>query len=499
MYRRYVFFVVASLALFMMSVDSTIVATALATIQRGMKANLSWTGWVITAYQLTAMTVMPLMGRISDEWGRKRVFLACVTIFTTGSLLCALSPNIYWLIAARALQALGGGGFMPSAVGIVGDHFAEERARAVGLFTSIFPLGGLIGPALGGWILDLAGWQAIFLVNLPIGVLVLVLSHFLLEPDPEVQRTHLDLAGAGLFALSVLSVMYFMTRLGEDPAAASSWVTWLVLATSAFFLAAFLRREARASTPVLEVALLKNRAFAVINILNFLYGACVFGLLAFIPYYAQVAYGLSNLASGSLLTARAVGMMGMATVTSMSLKRTGYRLPMAAGFLVLAASTLGLSSSWHLQGVFGRRIADFWWLFALVAVSGVGVGLASPSSNNAALELMPDKIAAITGLRGMFRQTGGVIGTSAIVLVLSRFPDRVAGFHVVFLGVTAVLVLATLLIRGVPDGRAGASLTANPPLQAEPEAAAGAKDRAQELGRRQGPGISKPGRRDTMP
>lgn len=153
-YRRYVFFVVASLALFMWSVDSTIVATALATIQRDVKANLSWTGWVITAYQLTAMTVMPLVGRISDEWGRKRVFMGCVTIFTAGSLFCALAPNIYCLIAARFLQALGGGGFMPSAVGIVGDHFAEERARFIGLFTSIFPFGGLIGPALGGWILD---------------------------------------------------------------------------------------------------------------------------------------------------------------------------------------------------------------------------------------------------------------------------------------------------------------------------------------------------------
>lgn len=130
-YRRYVFFVVASLALFMWSVDSTIVATALATIQRDMKANLSWTGWVITAYQLTAMTVMPLVGRISDEWGRRRVFMGCVTIFTAGSLFCALAPNICCLIAARFLQALGGGGFMPSAVGIVGDHFAEERPRFI--------------------------------------------------------------------------------------------------------------------------------------------------------------------------------------------------------------------------------------------------------------------------------------------------------------------------------------------------------------------------------
>lgn len=150
----------------------------------------------------------------------------------------------------------------------------------------------------------------------------------------------------------------------------------------------------------------------------------------------------------------------MAAVTSMCLKRTGYRLPMVAGFLVLAVSILGLSFSRRFRGVFGGRVSDFWRLFVLVAVSGVGVGLASPSSNNAAIELMPEKIAAITGLRGMFRQTGGVIGTSVVALVLSRFRDQVAGFHAVSLGMATVLVLATPLIRGVPDGRQAAATAA---------------------------------------
>lgn len=453
-YKRYIFFGIASLALFMSSVDSTIVATALSSIQHGLNADLNWTGWTITAYQLISLTVMPLMGRISDEWGRKRIFLACVVIFTLGSLLAGLATNIYWLIFYRALQALGGGSFMPSAVGIVGDHFHENRAKAIGLFTSIFPLGGIIGPALGGWLIDISSWRYIFFVNLPIGIVVIVLAYFLLEPDPQLKHSRVDFLGSGLFAAMLLSFMYFMTYIGEEPARVANPETWVIFVISIGFLVAFIRRESRVESPVLDIALLKSRSFAIINGLNLLYGICIFGLLAFIPYYSQVAYGMSNLASGTLLTARALGMMGMATLSSMVLHKTGYRLPMALGFTVIALSILGLSPSWHFVVILGWRLPDFWWLAFLIFISGIGVGMASPSSNNAAIELMPDKISAISGLRGMFRQSGGVLGTSTVVLVLSLFPDKINGFHYIFLGMTFILLVSLILIRWVPNGLA---------------------------------------------
>jgi len=454
-HHRYVFFAVASLALFMSSASATIVATALPVIEHNLQADLVWTGWIITAYQLMTLTMMPLVGRISDEWGRKRVFLGCVAIFTLGSLFCALSPNIYWLIVSRFFQALGGGGFMPSAMGIVGDHFAEDRARAIGLFTSVFPLGGIVGPALGGWLLDYAPWQTIFLINIPVGVVVLVLSHLLLEPDPAARRTRVDLPGAALFSVSILTLMYFLTRIGENPSVVSSWITWFLLVLGILLLLVFLRWEKTAESPILELSLLKNPTFAVINGLNLLYGACILGMMAFIPYYAQLAYGLSNLASGSLLTARALGMIAMSALVSMSLYRTGYRLPMAAGFLVLAAGTLGLGLAPHGPVIGGWALTNYWWLAALVFISGVGIGLASPPSNNAAIELMPEKIAAISGLRGMFRQTGGVLGTCLILLVLSFYQDKSAGFRVIFTGMAVFLILTTPLIKKVPDGRGG--------------------------------------------
>lgn len=454
-HHRYLFFMVACLTVFMSSVNSTIVATALPNIQRSLGASLSWTGWVITAYQLTTITVMPLMGRLSDEMGRKRIFMACVAAFLLGSLFCTLSPSINWLIFSRFLQAMGGGSFMPLAVGIVGDHFSENKAQAIGLLTSIFPLGGIIGPGLGGWLLVIAPWQAIFLLNVPISLFILFLSFIILESDPPARRKVIDLVGTAFFALGMLSFMLFMTRLGETPDTATSLVSWLLLPLSVFLLMVFLRWETIAVNPIIEITLLKSPTFTIINGLNLLYGACVFGIMAFIPYYGQLVYGLSDFASGTLLTARGLGMMGMAIVTSMLLNRTGYRLPMGIGFLILAVSTLGLSYSLCNPVILGFTVPSLWWLAFLVFISGIGVGFATPSSNNAVIELMPQKIAAISGLRGMFRQTGGVIGTSTIVLILSVSPDKLRGFHMVFLGMTLSLLLAAPFILKVPDGRQG--------------------------------------------
>lgn len=451
-YRKTAVFTVASMVILLSAVNSTIIATALPSIERGLDSDLNWTGWVVTSYMLMNVTIMPLIGRISDEWGRKRVFMACVVVFTLGSLFCALSPNIYWLILFRFLQAVGGGGFVPSAYGIVGDHFVEDRAKAIGMFASIFSLGSIIGPALGGWILDTWSWRAIFWINLPVGAAVLLASYFLLERDRPGERTSIDLPGALYFAGALLSVMYFMTRLGQNPAAAASWQNWLWPVLGLAFLLAFMRRESTADSPILEMSLLKSRTFAVINVLNLIYGFSVFGVGSFIPYYAQAVYGISSLASGSLLTAQALGMMGMAAVTSMLLHRTGYRLPMAAGFLLLALCILGLSPYFHAPD-FLQGVPLYWRLAGLVFATGVGIGMVSPSSNNAALELMPDKISAITGLRGMFRQSGGVVGVSCIVLTLSFFREPAAGFSVIFAGMGALLLLVIPLIREVPDVR----------------------------------------------
>ncbi len=451
-YRKYLIFGVASLALLMASIDATIVATALPAIQKGFGSEINWTGWVITVYQLTMMIMMPLMGRISDEWGRKRIFIACIALFTVSSYLCAQATNIFALIFFRFLQAIGGGSIMPSAIGIVGDSFHEHRARAIGLFTTIFPLGGIIGPALGGIMLSFYSWKAIFLVNVPVGLVLIFIAFFLLDTDQAVTRTEIDFAGAGLFAGAILSMMYFMTRLGESPEIAAEPVNYLLPLLSLLFLFLFIRREKRTKTPILDLTLLRSRPFAVMNAINIIHGACILGMSSFIPYYAQTIYGMSDLTSGALLSIRAVGVMITATVTSMLIERSGYRLPMGIGFVVLIVSTLGMVPLLGAIQIPGIEISDYWRLAIVVFLAGVGVGMVSPSSNNAAIELMPEKISAISGLRGMFRGLGGVFGTSLTVLALSRFPDKEVGFTVVFIGMSVLLGLAMILLKDVPDG-----------------------------------------------
>ena len=161
-----------ALALFMASVDQTIVATALPTLQHDLHAPLTWSAWTITVYALGQVLAMPVVGKISDQFGRKRIFLSAVALFTTASLCCGFAPNIYFLVALRALQSIGGGAFLPSANGIVSDVFGRDRDRALGMFTSIFPMGAVAGPAMGGFFIDYWTWRGIFLVNVPIGIVV---------------------------------------------------------------------------------------------------------------------------------------------------------------------------------------------------------------------------------------------------------------------------------------------------------------------------------------
>ena len=175
--RRWLVFGIVSIGLFMASIDQTIVATALPAIEHDLHAGINWSGWTITIYALGQVIAMPMAGKISDMYGRKKVFGVSAAVFTIASLCCGFAPNMPLLLLPRFIQALGGGAFMPSATGIVSDHFGPERDRAVGMFTSILPVGGIIGPIVGGIFVSYWSWRGIFLVNVPIGILLIALTH----------------------------------------------------------------------------------------------------------------------------------------------------------------------------------------------------------------------------------------------------------------------------------------------------------------------------------
>jgi EmrB/QacA subfamily drug resistance transporter len=408
---------------------------------------------VLTAYQLAQAVVMPIAGKLSDELGRKRVFMGAVVLFTTGSLLAAIAPSVYLLIPARVMQALGGGAFLPTASGIVSEEFKENRARAIGLFSSVFPMGGVVGPTVGGLIVDHFSWRGTFLLNVPLGVLLFFLAtRVLRESERAAARRTIDALGIGMLSGGMVLIMYAMTDVGlyRDLARPAVWGCFL---SGVLLLSIFLRHEARHPAPVLDVTLLRQRPFVFSNLLNFFYGASIFGVFSFIPLYAVGRYGFSASEAGALLTPRAVGMAALSAWTAFMLRRTGYRLPMAVGLGLFGVAMFLLSRGFAGVRVAGYEAPDAVTFGAMVLLMGVGVGIAGPAANNAAIELMPDKVAAITGLRGMFRSVGGLMGTAVTVMIVEGYTDQTRGLQDIFLGISIIVPLVVIpLVFGVPNG-----------------------------------------------
>jgi EmrB/QacA subfamily drug resistance transporter len=448
---RHVFFILAVSAVLMSSIDTTIVAVAVPQLTTALDSPLLYVGWTITAYQLVQVIMLPLAGKLSDSFGRKKVFLTCVGIFTLGSLLCGLASSIWALVAARALQAVGGGGLMPSAVGVISDHYRERRAQARGLFSSVLPMGAILGPNVGGYILAHFSWRYMFFVNLPIGAIVFAGAFLLLSSDGPRESRHIDFPGVGLYAGAIALLLATMTAAGDDPDLWHTPFLWLGLLVSIGLFVLFLRHIRRAADPVMDYRLVAHQPFLAANLYNIVFGACVFGISSFIPFYAVTHYGLSTLMSGTVLTPRAIAMSGTAMIASMWIIKTGYRKPMVIGVLAISAMLFLLGMGWTEATIGSFQIDGFWLLASALVLGGIGMGISNPASNNATLDLAPERAAAMTGVRGMFRLTGGVLSVATIVLTLTFFPDRGQGLQMIFLVLSVAVLLAVPLAMMVPD------------------------------------------------
>jgi EmrB/QacA subfamily drug resistance transporter len=443
---RLLLFATVSIALFMASVDQTIVATALPSIQRDLHAQVNWSSWTITIYALGQVLVMPLAGKFGDQYGRKKIFLGAVVLFTTASLCCGLANNIYLLIVLRAIQALGGGAFMPSATGIIADRFGSGRDRALGLFSSIFPMGGIVGPVLGGIVVTYWSWRVIFLVNIPVGLVLLALGTVVIPRIPQRPDPHLDIRGVVLLGVTLLAAMLGIGYLGGTRSNPLSPYFLLPVGIALTAAVAFTRHSARAPSPFVSLRFLTGRGFGVMNLLNFLYGSAVIGFGPLVPLYAETRFHLAALPAGTLLTARAVGMIGVAALSVWMLRRTGYRWPISAGFVLCAVGMVATASS-------PRGLSTFAWLALATAVCGVGMGLCTPAANNATLQLAPEHAAAVAGLRGMFRQAGAISAVSVTAAIVARSADPGLAQARTFLVFAAILLCALPLVLLVPEHR----------------------------------------------
>lgn len=456
--RPYLIFAAAGLSLLMVTIDGTAVAVALPYFIRDFDTSVVWAGWTLSVYLIAVTSVMPLMGRLSDAFGRKQLYLASLLLFTLSSGACGLAPNIATLVGCRFLQGLGAAGFLPTAAGLVSDHFPRSRSRAIGLFSSIFSIGAIVGPSLGGWIVGQYTWRYIFYINLPIGLGLLLLIPFLLEtPAPAATATHVDVTGAALFCGAILLLMVSLNRLAESLAPATWPLTGLAFALSLGAIALFLRHERAAANPLLDLALLRSRPLLAANLYNLLLGAGIFGIVSFIPLYATAVHDLSTLLSGMILTPRAIGVLCTSIVTSFCLTRWGYRAPMLWGVGLLAGGTLLLGDVHFLVArALGIDARPTELLAAEVLVLGLGMGIASPASNNACIDLMPSHVATITGLRGMFRFVGGALGISLGTIILHASDAPAAGFRNAFVTAGLLLLLAVPLVFFLPHGKRGA-------------------------------------------
>jgi EmrB/QacA subfamily drug resistance transporter len=451
--KRYIIFIVTSLSLLLVSISGTSVSVAFPDITASFNAPLILAAWVLGVNQLAGTAIMPLAGKAGDIFGGKRTFLISIVVFTLGSLLSALAPNIEFLIAARFIQAIGAGSFLPLATAIVSDQFPNARQQAIGLFSSIFPIGMIIGPNIGGWLVNSFGWRSVFWLNIPLGIIVFIATQVILKPGKKLGGK-LDMTGAGLFTGMLSAFLTSLSIIGSSHDTTAWIISGLLLALSVVLLYLFLRHEGRIKDPIIDLQVLKDKPFQAANYFNFLYGMAVLGVMAFIPLYAIEVFGMSTLASGLILTPRSVGTMLASIVTSMSLPKWGYRGPMLFGTGAMIATLILLGFEFSSATFWGIHLSGAWVLGIIMFISGVGMGATAPAANNACIELMPDRVATITGVRGMFRQSGAAVSIAVTSLVLENFSHMGQGFRVVFFALAAVLVFSVPFIFAMPRSAA---------------------------------------------
>jgi EmrB/QacA subfamily drug resistance transporter len=452
--RRYLIFFSIGLSLLMYAIDATAVVVAFPNLIKAFDTNVLWAAWTISIYLVAVSSMMPLMGKLSDSFGRKKVFLISLILFTSSSLACGLSPNIYSLVAFRFLQGIGGASFLPTAAGIASDQFPEHRERAIGLFSSIFPIGGMIGPNLGGWIVSRYSWRYIFYINLPIGMILIALIIILLEDSEVLSRPRIDFVGASFFFGAILFLMVGLNLIAENLSLLSILLTGLFFVVSLLSFYLFFHQQKKDSNPILDMTLLKSKPFLAANVYNLMGGAGVFGIFSFVPLYATSVHQLSTLVSGMILTPRSLGMISASALTSFMLKRWGYRWPMVLGTTIISFTTILLAGpGFQLLKMTGTHLGVPQTLAVLIMFIGIGQGIAVPASNNACIELMPEKVATITGLRGMFRSVGGAFGISLITIILHLSSTPAHGFRIAFISFGLGLLFTIPLVFLMPTGK----------------------------------------------
>jgi EmrB/QacA subfamily drug resistance transporter len=331
------------LGIFVAAIDNTIVATAMGTIVSEL-GGLDQFVWVTSAYLVTEMAGMPIFGKLSDMYGRKRFFVLGISLFLLGSILCGTADSILELSIYRAIQGIGGGAMMPIAFAIMFDVIPpEKRGMLGGLFGVIFGTSSLIGPLLGAYITDYVDWRWIFYINIPIGIAALALIIYFYKESVNHARQQIDWWGASTLVGSVICLM-FALELGGQRFAWDSWVIISLFAAAAVLTAGFLYAETKAAEPIISFDMFREKLFAASTVLGLLYGGVFITFAVYIPIYVQGVTGGTATNSGLILLPMTLGSVVAAQVGGISSAKVPYRSVMFVSAVIFALGTFLLGT-----------------------------------------------------------------------------------------------------------------------------------------------------------
>lgn len=441
------------LAMFLASLDQTIVGTAMPRIISDLGGFAHYT-WVATAYIVASTITMPITGKLTDMYGRKWFYVAGLTIFIAGSLLCGLSQTMTQIIIFRGLQGLGAGVMMANAFIVIGDLFPPaERGKYQGLITGVFGVSSVIGPTLGGFITDSLSWHWVFFVNVPLGILIIGLFIFFFPNfRPSDVKPKIDYPGIVTLILAVVPAMLALSWAGVE----YPWVSVPIISMfvfSAAMTALFVIIEGRAEEPIIPLWIFKNRIVSVSSIVIFTTGMGMFGGIIFVPLFFQGVLGLSATASGGFLTPMMLGVVAGALVSGQVLSRAGghYRLQGMVGLAIMAAG-MGLLSTMTVETSYARAVF-------YIVMTGLGLGISMPLYTIAVQNAVPYAVMGVaTSTTAFFRSIGGAFGLAIFGLVMNnRFASEL---------VNGISPAAKEVISPEPLG----SLAHNPQALMNPEA-----------------------------